>query len=302
MAKLKLNLNKSKDLERLQEEMNNIFEQRIREAVINESIQGVSALPLGTIKNIFESISDRLYSTAEGKKLIGKYIKCLKENKNLRTLYSICDSINKPSYVADVNLFLNEAINYGSNIDIKKLAEEKSKFSSIVVDCIKESKMTNEELTEAINANKDINESIDYLLTNKKSIKTLSERANKTAVLSNYINENMPEKSVVEEGKSVKELLNALNETFDASLESWEMKVAKDIALANLSNRSKKELFEGYKAECIKTLDTLMESKNVEDKSRFSTMKSQLENKEFSEETLSEDLLNLAKLNYTLTE
>ena len=70
--------------------------------------------------------------------------------------------------------------------------------------------------------------------------------------------------------------------------------------VAALTARSSKEtLFETYKNDCISTIDEISDDDN---KSRLFAMKQQLSEKKYNEETLIEDLFNLAELKKTLLE
>lgn len=296
-----INLQNSNDLKMLQNEMNSIFEKRISTAELNESVKAIETLSFGDLKNIFESISDKLFETKKGKSLIKKYVKAIKENKALSTYYVICESIQHPKNIKDSFMFLSESLSL-ANIDKKSLKEGVESVADIIKLAVFESNISKECLEQTINNCRSLNESIDYVLTNKESLKNIREFTDKKHTLSQYIQEHNVIKENTE-SQNAKTLFNDLNESlFNNGLESWENRALMDIAICNLSNGSKKDLFEQYKNNCLTSIDKIMENADLEDVSRFSTMREQLLQKEYFEENLNEDILKLSKLNHTLSE
>ena len=144
----KIDLDSSKELQRFRNELNNVIDHRIAEAKTKESINAIDSLPFGTVKSIFESVSDKLYDTKEGKKIIAKYIKTLSENEGLLSLYSLHQTLLKENYAESPSRFLEEAISFFSPM-IKKeknIVAEKKEFCNVVKSAIKESKISSEEI------------------------------------------------------------------------------------------------------------------------------------------------------------
>jgi hypothetical protein len=78
--------------------------------------------------------------------------------------------------------------------------------------------------------------------------------------------------------------------------------VIEKIVLCNISNGNKETLFEEYKSKCIGLIEETLGDEDItlETKSRLSTMKGQLSEKMYKEETANEDILKLANLENTL--
>ena len=73
--------------------------------------------------------------------------------------------------------------------------------------------------------------------------------------------------------------------------------------MANLAGKTKENVFENLKNECISIIEESCEV--IEDEamvSRLKLMKEQLSNKEYNKETINEDLLKLSELRKTLKE
>jgi hypothetical protein len=298
-----INLDKSADLLKFKNEMNSVLENRIRKAELNEAIENFSNLSLGDLNSLFESVSVNLFDSENGKKIIGKYVKALKENKELGKAFAIYHIVNSPEHISDVNLFLSETFSISSNINKKKLDEGKKKLSDIVAEAVVEGNLDAAQINNIVSESKEVNSAIDYLITNKKTAKNIYEHVNKLSILKEHVCSNVPEKAE-ETDKGVKDLSEELVSTLNESeLEPWENKAIWDIVSTNLSKGSREELFERYKSDCVNKIDEILsEREDVAEKSRLSAMKQQLEGKAFSEGTLTEDVLNLSKLYHTLSE
>ena len=154
-----------------------------------------------------------------------------------------------------------------------------------------------------MNENKEINESLSYILTNKKTAKNLFEHTNKMHAVISYINENMNSDNVLNNDASSKtkaELVNDLNEAISCDT-PWETEAIRDLTICYLSESNSEELFNKYKNECVSLLNEKIEEANsIEEGIRFSTMKESLSKKEFDKSKLKESILTLAELKYTL--
>ena len=300
----KINLNKSADLQKLQESINTILEARISNAKREEAIKSFNTLPLGTLANIFSSVSDRLFESSNGKKVIAKYVKAIKENSDLRKAFSIYQLTSNPVHVNNVSLFISEAVGFSNDIKKKNLNEGKKALSEIVAEAVRTVGASKEDIDSFVSQNKTLNESIEYLINNKKTAKNIYEYVQSLETITEHVAKVVPEERVIDEGQSVKALSENLSSTISESgLEPWETKTIWDIVSTNLSNGSKSGLFETYKKKCIGIMEGILESQeNVAEKSRISTMKTQLEGKTYSEASFNEDIFNLSKLCHTLSE
>ena len=69
-----INLDKSSDLLKFKEALNVVLENRIKNAELNEAVNNFENLSLGDLNTIFESVSDKLFDTNRGKKIIVNYV------------------------------------------------------------------------------------------------------------------------------------------------------------------------------------------------------------------------------------
>ena len=77
----KFDFNDKEDVKKLKEELNKIFESKIEKLELESALNELSSQPFGAIKNVFEGITDKLYESAAGKKIIAKYVKSIREGK-----------------------------------------------------------------------------------------------------------------------------------------------------------------------------------------------------------------------------
>lgn len=294
----------AKELIKLKESVNKAFDKKIETAQLSESINKLDKLSFGSLRNIFENISDKLYETKNGKRLIKRYVNVIKESNNLRKLYTIQDSIKNPVGATDANLFLEQALKVNSGINKTAVRNRKKILSNIIKECVVQSYLTNADLNEIINEydTNAINEAIDYVLTNESTVSNIAEYSNKLSVLKEHINENINNAENINEVKNNGKISD-LNKIFNECKTDWEKAMLKDISKYTINGKGMQGLFEEYKASCINVIDESLENEDlsVSDKSELEGIKEKLSLKEFKEETVNEDLYKLCELKNTLT-
>lgn len=294
----KLDLNKSNDLSALKESFNKIIDKKIADAKLNEKIADTSKLSFFESKTIIDSILDKLYESTDGKRVISSYVKLIKENKTATKLYQIVESISSSDSddALSVAHFVGDMCN---EIHKKELCECEKEIRSILSEAFRVVPIDYDSI---LSDSKKLNESVDYLCSHKRSMKTMNEHINRINNISDIIKNNVNTEAVNESlGTSNKELLESLNTLMANDFKVWENKVIKDLSLCEMSSSKKSDLFEDYKNDCIKVIDEMIEESELDDKARLFSIKEKLNEKVYSEETLTEDLFKLAELKETLT-
>lgn len=290
------------DFQRLKESLNDVIDKRITKMKLEECINSFNALSFACLNEIFKNTVDKLYETKEGKRLIKKYVKTIKESNDLKKVYSIYNIVNSPNKINDGTLFIKESISLIKEIDKKNYGDSLSSISDIVKECAVSANLD----TEAIENIKDkyhgsISESLDYVLFNKMDMNNIVEYTNGLSRITNFINENKKhENDLMAEGKSICELIGDFDKLFTNDIEIWESTAIKDISLAELSGKDKKGVFEKYKSECLSIIEENLNEKDAENSSRFQGMKEKLLKKEFNSDTIVEDILMLSELKHVL--
>ena len=298
-----LDLNNSKSLAALKEGLNKAIDKKIAEQELSEKLNEMKNLSFGELKCLFESTLSKIYDTNDGKKLISSYVKTIKENKSLKSLYKVYEQAVKGSLNANPDISAYLISDVCSGLDKKTLKEGEEKIYKIWVKAARLAESTISEMDAVLENNKVLNECVSYLSKHKKTHNNLNECASKINLLSDIIANNSVEETQVNESKDNKELIADLTDILkEGQYTTWENRVLTDLSLCELSNGSKEELFESYKQDCLNTIDEI-EAEDDEDKSsRLSQMKSQLLEKKYNEETLINDLFKLSELKETLLE
>ena len=293
-------LTSSSNLNKFKEEFVKILEGRIAKAKLSEELSSLNKLSLGGIKNVFEGISEKLYDLKDGKKLIGKYVSTIRENKSLSDAYATYEIVYGAPNVTNPQLFLNEAIDMSSKISKKEYEEGKCKVAKIVAECVNLVGSDADYIYNCAHSNDLINEAVEYLMLNKKTYSNLPNYVNKFDVVCEALKSGM--KNVVEETASPKELVNQLNEEI-SGLNQWETKAIQEISLALLAENDISIIFDKYKNICLESIEEqLNEDISKEEISHFESMKNKLMEKKYAKDTAYEDIFTLAELAQTLSE
>lgn len=294
--------NNINELERIREAFNSVVDKEQELNRIHSLNESVEELSIPELKQVYESISDKLYATDCGKKLLSKYIKLVAENKTVRTEYAIVNGIYAPIDVMDAPMYLSELFDIHGKRD-KEYNEKKGQLVDLLKECIDTVNMSSSDLENIINESKnDVNRSIEYLLSVKRTASNVNDRVKSMKLLEGKVNEsNIVNESIVD-SRTASELINDLSNITDG-LEEWQKRVVNDISKYILENKTKEDLFNDYKAECINTINESInntEDSNFETVSQLKGMVSQLSEKKYNKETVNEDLFMLSELRQTL--
>lgn len=294
--------NNINELERIREAFNSVVDKEQELNRIHSLNESVEELSIPELKQVYESISDKLYATDCGKKLLSKYIKLVAENKTVRTEYAIVNGIYAPMDVMDAPMYLSELFDIHGKRD-KEYNEKKGQVVDLLKECIDTVNISSSDLENIINESKnDVNRSIEYLLSVKRTASNVNDRVKSMKLLEGKVNDaNIVNESIVDNRKA-SELVNDLSNITDG-LEEWQKRVVNDISKYILENKTKEDLFNDYKEECINTINESInntEDGNFETVSQLKGMVSQLSEKKYNKETVNEDLFMLSELRQTL--
>ena len=290
------------ELERIRKAFNSVVDKEQELNRIHSLKESVEELSIPELKQVYESISDKLYATDGGKKLLSKYIKLVTENKTMQTEYVIVNGIYSPMDVMDTPMYITELFAIHGKRD-KEYKAKKGQVVDLLKECIDTVNMSSSDLENIINESKnDVNSSIEYLLSIKRVASNVNDRVKSMKLLEGKVNDaNIVNESIVDNRKA-SELINDLSNVTDG-LEEWQKRVVNDISKYILENKTKEDLFNDYKEECINTINESInntEDGNFETVSQLKGMVSQLSEKKYNKETVNEDLFMLSELRQTL--
>ena len=289
-------------LERFKRHLSESVDNEIERRKIYERMASIDNMSFGQMKNLFESLGDRLFNI--NKSLIGCYVRTIKENKDLRNLYALYESAISPSYTKNSQSLVNAMITLRESLNNDNIRNGEAALRIIVKEAVASSNIKSDEFDAIMSDKQEINESLDYIFGVKQTAKNLFEHTNKRDFVEKYINENMKSENetVVSESVDPKETVKSFNNLMEG-LELWEAEVVKDLTLCHLAEDSGEKLFEQYKNECLDLINEKIDgTESVEEISHLKLMKEQLSQKQFDKEKLDEDLIKLADLKRTLGE
>ncbi len=305
-------MNSNKNIETLnkfQKELDSLIKREIGALQLREAIENIPNLPFYKMVKLFESIEHKMLDSKGGKKILKKYIKTIKESADLKSLYELRNFINKGisneiNEGVGADIILNEAIKCYEGVDFSNLNTNTKKLGEIISEAVVECGCSKDDILNVANEDNVVLESFDYIITNKKNLKNISEYMNNFAKVSNFLSENISvSNNIYNDTFDAKSVSNDINKTIDEASEKWQKELTEKVTLFTLSNKNMSELFEEYKGECLKKINEIIEeTADVSEKSRFINMKENLNKKNYNTSTFSEDISVLAELKNTLFE
>ena len=299
-----IDINKSKDLIALKESLNNVIDKKIAQQRLSEKLNEMKTLSFGEYKALYDDIINDLsdINLNESMKSLASYVKLLKENKAIRSVYKIIDHVGLDT-TSDPTITAYAWATILESVDKKQLKEGEQKMYNIYKNaCNMVDGITPERIDSVLAESKSVNDAVKYLThqSNSSNINKLNERVSSINALSNLIKESTKtEKTQIDSEKNNVDLISELNGIFVNEYKEWENKVLKDLSICYASGSDTKELFEQYKTSCIEAIDSI-DDEDLTTKSRLHGMKQQLMEKEYNKETLQEDLFKLAELKETI--
>lgn len=252
----------------------------------------------GYIKECFEAISPELFNLKEGKQILNKYTKTIKESKNLSSLHKIYETIRKAGKDTDVDFLMKSLPETKWNIDKKTVNEDVKKLGKILAEGYI---MLGQEKADSIlpKENAYLYKAVNYIAENQISKSNLLECSDAIKIIKSNILQKDGIKNVFE-NKDLDELANELLEEFNKkysdSLSTEETNVLKEIA----SSEDRESIFNKCKASCIEKI-TEAKAKFEKDgdsnsSNRLASVIEQVNNKAYNLETIGEDVCNLIEL------
>lgn len=300
---MKSNINEIDTLEKVRNEFNRLVAEKIETHKYNDVLENINTLGLGKIKKLYESISDIMLESDNGIKIMRKYVKTIKENKDLKKVFSFYDFIDKLNVDTDSRWdYINEGLKCLENIDKHSFKMGVKELGNIVSEGVKTSNITRSTIEECINSTNNVYESVDFLILEKPTLKNINERIDAKRVIDSFLdNKTIIVKESYTNDKTNKELISEINEELSEINESWMKELIEDITLNNLSNKDNKILFENYKNDCLMIIENIINNNDeIEDKSKMFSLKEKLGVKEYNADSFNNDIINLAELKSTL--
>lgn len=291
-------LNTINEVEDLRKRVNEACDARV--SFIKRCVKAneLSEKPFGYIKEAFEAISPALFNSEKGKKILNKYSKTIRENKNLSSLHTLCETIRKAGKDTDSDFLVNSIANETWVVDKKTLAEDVKKIGRILAEgyiLAGTEDMLPEERKEVLTA-------LNFIAENKKSKKNLAEYGDAVKIIRESIKENESSSNISKYktlDEAIENILDNFNGKYAGTLTEDEIKIIKEVS----DSKDKEQLFDKYKSECQAKISEAKANfeKNGDNDSakRLSVVLEQISNKKYSLDTVNNDicsLINLSKI------
>lgn len=286
-----------KEVEDYRNMVNEMCDKRHEFIILCEEADCISKKSFNYIKESFEALSPMLFKTTEGKKLINKYTKLIRESKNLSSLHTINENIRKASKDTDVDYFVSTLTNVNWNVNPNTVKEDTKKLGRILAEAYlligKEAKnmLPSENLI--------LSNAISFIAESNKNNKNISNFSDASKIIKEHIKTNGENKNMFESknlDELAKNLINEFNAKYSNEFSDEEISVLKEVSCSN----NREDVFIKYKTNCI---NKIIEAKhNFEAKGdktsseRLNTILEQVSNKYFVLESVGSDICSLIQL------
>jgi len=222
------------------------------------------------------------------KKAIGQCIATIVNDKNLVNEARFYHALSQYDGSGDAKDYLSEALSFmKGKINGATLTESTKKLATVM------SKNGLNNLDDVTDEYEKFTESCDYLLCHNKKLSNINEFEKHMNVVSNYINEHKAEKidkTLYEECDKFSAQLEQLNES-ERSL----VDIIVD-SKAEYADERRKELFEKYKNECLKSIDKVISESDKSEKERLLNIREQISSKTYNGNTIVKDMAKFLEI------
>lgn len=276
------------ELESYKAQINEAFAKRKEFINLCEIANDKTTKDFGYIKEAFENISPYLFQKQGGKAIMNKYMKAIKENKNLSTLHILYENIRKANANADVDFFINNIASLDWNVN-NNINEDTLKLGRILAEGILF--VGQDAINMLPNENTKLDKAIKYIAENKRTNKNIAEYSDAVKVIREHINSN--EKPNIFESVNIdvlaKQMVDSFNKKYEA-LTTEEKEIIKKISISE----NKEEIFNEYKTNCLNKISNYMN--NNEDKEKVSEVYNKIKNKTFVLENAGTDICGFVEI------
>ena len=292
------NLNTVSEIEKTRNELIEALDNRLDFVTNCINADKVSHKSFGYIKEAFENISPKLFSTKQGKGVIKEYTNTIKTNKNLSSMHSIYENLRKADSSADLDFFIKTITNVDWNIDTKTLSEDTYKLGRILAEGL--IYIGKEAFSLLPEEQKDYSEAVEYIIEHKMTRNNIAEYSNAVKT----IKEGLIKKESVDRIKLkkvdidelVESMITDFNEKYANKLTEAEYNAIKELC----ESEDREKVFESYKTSCIEKLHEAKKryetDKNQDAVEKLKTIIEQVDNKKYSLDSLTTDISKFVEL------
>ncbi len=247
--------------------------------------------PFGYLKECFEALSESLYKSKEGKKLIGRYVSLIKENKDLSRVHSIYEGIRKMNGNSDTDYFIN-SLTEAAGCCGKTYKDSVTKLGALISEAVIMLGEESETLLPKENAS--LYNAVEFLAENKKSLGNIAKYSHAVKIIRENIDKNTDAKNVFEPSSiaDAERLIDEFNEKYNGKLSEEEMAMVQNAS----AGEDKEAAFNQCKENCLRKLKEAKKSCNEADSARMERVIAKVGEKQFCNETVESDICNLLEI------
>lgn len=290
-------LNTIQEVESYRNMINEMCDKRHKFIVLCEEAKELSTKSFGFIKESFEALSPILFKSSEGKKLMNKYTKMIKENKNLSSLHTINENIRKAGSETDIDFFVNSLMVVEWGVNPSTLKEDTKKLGRVLSEAYL---LVGEEAKSLIpNENVSLSNAVNFIAESKKGTKNISEYSDAARIIKEHIKSKDAKKNVFESvdlDTLAKRLVEDFNVKYGDKLTIEEANALREIS----SSEDRESVFNKYKEVCKSKITEA--KKNFESKGdkassdRLGVVLEQIASKSYVLDTVGADICSLIEL------
>jgi hypothetical protein len=290
-------LNTIQEVESYRNMINEMCDKRHKFIVLCEEAKELSTKSFGFIKESFEALSPILFKSSEGKKLMNKYTKMIKENKNLSSLHTINENIRKAGSETDIDFFVNSLMVVEWGVNPSTLKEDTKKLGRVLSEAYL---LVGEEAKSLIpNENVSLSNAVNFIAESKKGTKNISEYSDAARIIKEHIKSKDAKKNVFESvdlDTLAKRLVEDFNVKYSDKLTIEEANALREIS----SSEDRESVFNKYKEVCKSKITEA--KKNFESKGdkassdRLGVVLEQIASKSYVLDTVGADICSLIEL------
>ena len=285
------------EVENFRKEINEACDERKEVLSLINRANELSSQSFGFIKEAYENLSPELFESKDGRKLLKKYISTIRESADLSKMHRLYESIRKTNKNSDIDFFVNSVSNENWNVNAKSLKEDSKKLGKVLAEAYIILGKDSESILPK--NDKTFHNAVEFIAENKKSQKNLSEYSSAVKILREHIEKNEETKNVFVEtnfDETVSNMVREFNEKYADKLSEKEIELVKECA----KTMNPQELFEKYKNDCgnkiLEAKTTFEKNGDTNSVKRLSSIYEQISSKEFSKDTLTEDVCNFIEM------
>ena len=287
-------INNIEELKRFQAALNEACDKRMSVLNVKNEAEELEIPSYLFIKESFEKMSEKLFNSNKGRKLIGKYIREHKMNKELSKMFHIYENISKADKTINVTNMIQDMKNMVGYINEEKLNKGLESLKKI----LKESYVViGTEAKTLLSENKNLSRYVDYVFTNNLKMDNVVMYNKCINEIKSYVDMNEVKGVTFKTVSNVN--IDECYSRYNELLSNENSEIIKEIRDAE----NKEVVFEKYKNDCIATIEEAIKT-DIDQAScdRLFEFKTKIENKQFNEETLGLDISNFIELKNVVKE